>query len=189
MPRPRQHRSLVASCGLVLVMAIAPARARDQSKADPPATAPKTAHRQDRISCEFSNGARQRGPADTSAGVEFEAGRVASQETNKKPLEHIPNVGFLLYAGDKGGVSSKVKYVAMIGDNLSLRGVSASQLNNKLDTQSYSIQRLPTTGEFDLWGAFGDYDHYQQVATRFGAHHTHSFQLRPRVEFLIALSS
>jgi hypothetical protein len=76
----------------------------------------------------------------------------------------------------KGELSAKVKYMAMVGDNLSILGVSAAQLDNKLDTQSFSIQWLPSTGEFGLWGTFGDYDNHQQAATRFGVHYTHSLE-------------
>jgi hypothetical protein len=36
------------------------------------------------------------------------------------------------------------------------------------------LQWLPTTGEFGLYGAFGDYDHHEKLATRLGAHYTHS---------------
>jgi len=74
----------------------------------------------------------------------------------------------------KGEVATKVKYMAMIANNLSTLGVSAGQLNNKMDTQSYSVQWLPTTGEFGLYGTFGDYDWHEKVATRVGAHYTRS---------------
>ena len=35
-------------------------------------------------------------------------------------------------------------------------------------------QWLPTTGEFGLYGTFGDFDYHEKVATRLGAHYTHS---------------
>ena len=66
----------------------------------------------------------------------------------------------------KGDITSKVKYMAMIANNLSILGVSATQLDNKLDTQSFMLQWLPTTGEFGLYGTFGDYDDHQKPATR-----------------------
>ena len=68
--------------------------------------------------------------------------------------------------------------MVMIANNLSTLGVSAAQLDNKLGTQSYMIQWLPTTGEFGLYGTFGDYDDHQKVATRVGAHFTHSLEDR-----------
>jgi hypothetical protein len=78
----------------------------------------------------------------------------------------------------KGEVHTKVKYMAMFANNLSTLGVSASRLNNKLDTQSFSVQWLPSTGEFGLYGTFGDYDYHEQVATRAAVHYTHSVEDR-----------
>ena len=76
----------------------------------------------------------------------------------------------------KGEITAKTKYMAMVADNLSVLGVSATQLDNKLDTQSFMVVWLPTTGEFGLYGTFGDYDDHQMVATRLGAHYTHSLE-------------
>ena len=76
----------------------------------------------------------------------------------------------------KGELQTKVKYMAMFANNLSTLGVSAAQLDNKLGTQSFSVQWLPTTGEFGPWGTFGDYEGHQQVATRVGVHYTHSLE-------------
>ena len=36
------------------------------------------------------------------------------------------------------------------------------------------LQWLPTTGEFGLYGTFGDYDYHEKVATRLAGHYTHS---------------
>ena len=74
----------------------------------------------------------------------------------------------------KGELHTTLKYNVMFANNLSTLGVSAAQIDNKFDTQSYSVQWLPTTGEFGLWGTFGDYDDHQQVATRIGFHWSHS---------------
>ena len=76
----------------------------------------------------------------------------------------------------KGEFHTKVKYMAMFANNLSTLGVSASQLDNRMDTQSFSVQWLPTTGEFGLFGTFGDFDDHQNIATRFGIHYTHSLE-------------
>ena len=76
----------------------------------------------------------------------------------------------------KGELQAKVKYQVMFANNLSTLGVSAAQLDNRLDTQSYFVQWLPTTGEFGLWNTFGDYDDHQKVATRIGLHYTHSLE-------------
>jgi hypothetical protein len=74
----------------------------------------------------------------------------------------------------KGEATATVKYMAMFANNLSTLGVSATQLDNKFDTQSFMVQWLPSTGEFGLYGTFGDFDDHQRVATRFAAHYTHS---------------
>jgi hypothetical protein len=74
----------------------------------------------------------------------------------------------------KGEIATKLKYMAMIANNLSTLGVSAAQLDNTFNTTSFSLQWLPTTGEFGLYGTFGDYDYHEKIATRLGAHYTHS---------------
>jgi len=76
----------------------------------------------------------------------------------------------------KGEILTKYKYMAMFANNLSTLGVSAAQLDNKFDTQSYMLQWLPTTGEFGLYGTFGDYDYHEKAATRVGIHFTHSLE-------------
>jgi hypothetical protein len=74
----------------------------------------------------------------------------------------------------KGEILSNLKYMAMAATSMSILGVSASQLDQGLNTQSFSLAWLPTTGEFGLYGTFGDYDDHDFVATRLGAHWTHS---------------
>jgi hypothetical protein len=74
----------------------------------------------------------------------------------------------------KGELTTKFKYMAMLANNLSTLGVSASQLDNTLDTTSLMLQWLPTTGEFGLYGTFGDYDYHEKVPTRLAWHYTHS---------------
>jgi hypothetical protein len=74
----------------------------------------------------------------------------------------------------KGEIATKFKYQAMIANNLSTLGVSAAQMDNTFDTQSYMLQWLPTTGEFGLWGTFGDYDFHEKLATRLAVHYTSS---------------
>src|SRR4029453_5319027 len=66
----------------------------------------------------------------------------------------------------KGELATKFKYMAMIAKNLSNLAVSAAQMDNTFDTQSYMLQWLPTTGEFGLWGTFGDFDYHEKLATR-----------------------
>jgi hypothetical protein len=74
----------------------------------------------------------------------------------------------------KGEIVTQLKYMAMIANNLSTLGVSASQLDNDIDTQSFMLAWMPTTGEFGLYGTFGDYDFHELPATRLGVHYTHS---------------
>jgi hypothetical protein len=76
----------------------------------------------------------------------------------------------------KGEIATKWKYMAMVATNLSILGVSAAQIDNKLNTQSYMLQWLPTTGEFGLYGTFGDYDDHQKVATRLAVHFSKSLE-------------
>jgi hypothetical protein len=76
----------------------------------------------------------------------------------------------------KGELHAELKYMAMFANNLSTLGVSASQLDNRLDTQSYSLQWLPATGEFGPFGTFGDYEGHEKPATRIGVHFTHSLE-------------
>lgn len=74
----------------------------------------------------------------------------------------------------KGEIATDLKYMVMLGNNLSTLGVSAAQIDNGLYTQSVMLQWLPSTGEFGLYGAFGDFDWHEKAATRVGAHFTHS---------------
>jgi hypothetical protein len=74
----------------------------------------------------------------------------------------------------KGELATTVKYMAMLANNLSTLGVSAAQMDNTVDTQPYMLQWLPTTGEFGLYGTFGDFDDHQKLATRLAVHYTQS---------------
>jgi len=47
-------------------------------------------------------------------------------------------------------------------------------MDNTFDTQSYMLQWLPTTGDFGLYGTFGDYDFHDKLATRLAVHYTSS---------------
>jgi hypothetical protein len=78
----------------------------------------------------------------------------------------------------KGQIAAGINYMAMLGNNLSTLGVSASQLDNTLDTWSLSMNWMPTTKEFGPLGAFGDFEAHEQLATRLGVHFTHSTEDR-----------
>ena len=78
----------------------------------------------------------------------------------------------------KGEITTNLKYNVMIGNNLSTLGVSAARIDDKLDTTALSLQWLPTTGEFGLYGTFGDFDYHETLATRLGLHFTQSTEDR-----------
>lgn len=78
----------------------------------------------------------------------------------------------------KGEVTPGLNYMAMVANNLSTLGISASQLDNRIDTLSLMMNWLPTTQEFGPLGAFGDFEEHQEVATRVGVHYTHSTETR-----------
>jgi hypothetical protein len=78
----------------------------------------------------------------------------------------------------KGQIVPGLNYMGMIGNNLSTLGVSASQLDNTLDTWSVMLNWLPTTGEFGPIGSFGDFEGHAELATRIGVHFTHSTEDR-----------
>jgi hypothetical protein len=76
----------------------------------------------------------------------------------------------------KGQFAPGLNYMAMLANNLSTLGISASQLDNQVDTWSMMLNWLPTTQEFGPLGAFGDFEGHEQLATRLGVHFTHSIE-------------
>ena len=78
----------------------------------------------------------------------------------------------------QGGDPHQAQVHAMLGNNLSTLGIGASQLDNDLDTTSLALTWFPTTGEFGLYGTFGDYDWHENLAVRVGGHHTQSTEDR-----------
>ena len=74
----------------------------------------------------------------------------------------------------KGQFAPGLNYMAMLANNLSTLGISASQLDNNPDTWSVMLNWLPTTQEFGPLGAFGDFEGHEHLATRLGIHFTHS---------------
>jgi hypothetical protein len=58
-------------------------------------------------------------------------------------------------------------YNAMLGDNSSILGVKATQLDRSFTTGA-SMWWMPTTREFGPRGAYGDWEWHEKVATRFG---------------------
>src|SRR5262245_16932088 len=71
----------------------------------------------------------------------------------------------------KGNLTKRLRYQAMIGNNLSTLGVSAARLDNKFNTISSALVWTPT-GEYGQ--GFGDFENHKTVATRLGVHFTRS---------------
>jgi hypothetical protein len=76
-----------------------------------------------------------------------------------------------------GELFPKFFYKAMLGNNLSQLGITATALTRNL-TPSASVWWMPTTGEFGPRGAYGDYEMHKNLATRFGTSFTHSRENR-----------
>jgi len=72
----------------------------------------------------------------------------------------------------RGQITDKLRYQAMVGNNLSTLGVSAAQINNKFDTFASALVWMPTTGEFGV--GYGDFEDHQTLATRLAAHFSRS---------------
>ncbi|MCR5878818.1 hypothetical protein [Phenylobacterium sp. J367] len=73
-----------------------------------------------------------------------------------------------------GKIAHGLEYRVMIANNLSALGVSAGQLDAKINTYSGALTWMPTTGEFGPGAGFGDFEDHQQLATLFSAHYTRS---------------
>jgi hypothetical protein len=72
-----------------------------------------------------------------------------------------------------GNPLPKFYYQAMVGNNLSLLGIDAGQLDRNF-SYGLGVWWMPTTGEFGPRGSLGDYEMHEQVATRFGFGFTYS---------------
>ena len=69
-------------------------------------------------------------------GGEFVAGQVAQEQTRARPLEHVPNVGFLLYDGEKGQIYFRLFSYARY---LNQRNIDASY------TDSFGVEHTATS--------------------------------------------
>ena len=72
-----------------------------------------------------------------------------------------------------GEIFPRLHYNAMVGNNLSQLGLSATKLTRDLGGGA-SLWWMPTTGEFGPRGAYGDYEWHEKVATRFGVSYAYS---------------
>ena len=71
----------------------------------------------------------------------------------------------------KGNITDRLRYQAMIGNNMSTLGVSAARLDNNFNTIATALVWTPT-GEFGQ--GFGDFEDHKKLATRLGVHFTRS---------------
>jgi hypothetical protein len=76
----------------------------------------------------------------------------------------------------RGQFADRLRYQAMVGNNLSTLGVSAAQLDNHFNTFASALVWNPTGEEFGL--GFGDFEHHETVATRLAGHFTRSQETR-----------
>ena len=74
----------------------------------------------------------------------------------------------------EGELTDKLDYKVALAPNLSILGVSATQLDPDIETLSGVLYWMPTTGEFGPGKGFGDYEEHQKLATLLGVHFTHS---------------
>jgi hypothetical protein len=71
----------------------------------------------------------------------------------------------------KGNITNRLRYQAMVANNLSTLGVSAARLDNKFNTFSSELVWTPT-GEFGM--GYGDFEGSTKLATRLAVHYTRS---------------
>lgn len=93
--------------------------------------------------------------------------------TDRTMGEESLRAGFTNGFWVNGEIVSRLYYHLMLGNNLSTLGIQASKLTRDL-SKSASITWMPTTGEFGPRGGFGDLEHHENIATRFGASFVHS---------------
>lgn len=81
--------------------------------------------------------------------------------------------GFTAGLWAEGRAVGDLYYKFMLGNNISQLGVAANELTRSM-SPSLSLWWMPTTGEFGPQGGFGDWEHHEQLATRFGISGTFS---------------
>jgi hypothetical protein len=75
----------------------------------------------------------------------------------------------------RGNIAKRLRYQAMLGNNLSTLGVSASRLDNRFNTLSTALVWNPT-GDFKE--VYGDFESSKTLTTRLGAHYSRSDENR-----------
>lgn len=77
----------------------------------------------------------------------------------------------------QGQLTPGLWYNAMAANNSSALGITAGELDRRLTTGA-SAWWMPTTKEFGPRGAYGDWEHHDKLATRFGVSTTNSREQR-----------
>ena len=75
-----------------------------------------------------------------------------------------------------GQLAKRVKYQAMLGNNMSTLGVPASRLDKGINTFSSALIWFPT-GDFEqgfTGQGWGDFEHHEKFSTRLAVHFSHS---------------
>ena len=93
--------------------------------------------------------------------------------SDRQMAEEFMRAGFSTGAFITGQPLSRFWYTASINTNLSQLGITAA---NDARSMSYSgsVMWMPTTGEFGPRGGFGDLEHHDKLATRFGSSFTYA---------------
>jgi hypothetical protein len=77
-----------------------------------------------------------------------------------------------------GELAPGLFYTTMLANSNSALGITASDLDRHLQTLGASMWWMPTTHEFGPRGAYGDWEHHDKLATRFGFSSTYSPEQR-----------
>lgn len=93
--------------------------------------------------------------------------------TDRTMAEEALRAGFTTGVFATGEIVPRLRYTAVLGNNLSILGVKASNLKRHF-SKSISLSWMPTTGEFGPRAGIGDFEQHQRLATQFGFSYTHS---------------
>jgi len=97
--------------------------------------------------------------------------------TDRTMAEDALRGGFTNGVYISGEVLPRLRYLAVLGNNLSILGIKASNLTRHY-SKSASLSWFPTTGEFGPRGGNGDFESHEKIATRFGISYCHSRENR-----------
>jgi hypothetical protein len=93
--------------------------------------------------------------------------------TDRAMAEEALRGGFTNGVFITGEALPRLRYTAVLGNNLSILGVKAANLTRHF-SKSVSLAWYPTTGEFGPRGGNGDFEIHDKMATRFGISYSHS---------------